>query len=148
VTAALALLVAACTIEDASDKRAADSAAAKSEVQTSASGGTVAPAQPAPVASDTSPAAVPGDPATPAAGAAGAAPTTGPSAATGAPADSGAANPTRAARAAGNLSPDSVDVERTTRATLLPVASTRIEVDLNAKQLRVFDGANQVGSYA
>ena len=117
VTAALALLVAACTIEDASDKRAADSAAAKGEVQTSASGGTVAPAQPAPTAGQPAPApgAVAGD----------------------------SADPT----ATGNLSPDSVDVGRTSKATLLPVASTRIEVDLSARQLHVYDGDKQVGSY-
>jgi lipoprotein-anchoring transpeptidase ErfK/SrfK len=49
--------------------------------------------------------------------------------------------------ATGNLSPDSVDVGRTSKAALLPLASTRIEVDLNAKRLTVFDGEKQVGSY-
>lgn len=134
VTAALALLVAACTIEDASDKRAADSAAAASEkggTQTSASGGTVAPAPAVAGASQTAPATstAPGDSAKPAAD------------------TSGAAGASAGTPATGNLSPDSVDIGRTSKATLLPVASTRIEVDLTAKQLRVFDGANQVGSY-
>jgi lipoprotein-anchoring transpeptidase ErfK/SrfK len=146
VTAALALFVAACTIEDASDKRAADSAAAASEkggTQTSASSGTVAPAQPAPAASQTVPATgtTASDSTNLSAGTAGTAGTAG---AAGAAGTSGS---TAATPATGNLSPDSVDVGRTSKATLLPVASTRIEVDLTAKQLRVFDGANQVGSY-
>ncbi len=47
----------------------------------------------------------------------------------------------------GNLSPDSVDVGRTTKSALLPLASTRIEVDLATKQLTVFDGEKRVGSY-
>jgi lipoprotein-anchoring transpeptidase ErfK/SrfK len=139
VRAALALFVAACTIEDASDKRAADSAAAATAngaVQTSASGGTVAAAQPVPATGQTIPTTgTAGD-------SANAAP-----AAPGASSAAGASDATSASPATGNLSPDSVDVGRTSKATLLPVASTRIEVDLNAKQLRVFDGANQVGSY-
>lgn len=134
VTAALALLVAACTIEDASDKRAADSAAAATadgRVQTSASGGTVAPAPAVAGASQTAPATAtaPGDSARPAAD------------------TSGAAGATAGTPATGNLSPDSVDIGRTSKATLLPVASTRIEVDLNARRLHVFDGDREVGSY-
>ena len=123
VTAALALLVAACTIEDTSDKRAADSAAAataKGEVQTSASGGAVASPQPG---SGAAPTTLPGGSMGDSAGAAGTTPAT------------------------GNLSPDSVDVGRTTKATLLPLASTRIEVDVTARRLTVFDGDKQVGTY-
>ena len=137
VTGALALFVAACTIEDASDKRAADSAAAASEkggTQTSASSGTVGPAQPVPAAGQTVPAT-----------GTTASDSTNPS--TAAPGTAGTSATTSATPATGNLSPDSVDVGRTSKATLLPVASTRIEVDLNAKQLRVFNGDNQVGSY-
>ena len=126
VTAALALLVAACTIEDTSDKRAADSAAAataKGAAQTSASGGAVASPQPAPGATQTTPGAATTGDAASGAGAAGTTPAT------------------------GNLSPDSVDVGRTSKATLLPLASTRIEVDINARRLTVFDGDKSVGSY-
>jgi len=144
VTAALALLAAACTIEDASDKRAADSAAAKGEVQTSASGGTVAPVQ-APAAGQTIPAA--GDSANMAMGATSAPVATDTTGASGSAGASGPTSATPASPAKGNLSPDSVDVGRTTRATLLPAASTRIEVDLTARQLHVYDGDKQVGSY-
>jgi lipoprotein-anchoring transpeptidase ErfK/SrfK len=145
--AALALLAAACTIEDASDKRAADSiaaATAKNNVQTSASGGAVTtPAatsagadsmalQPnaTGVATDTSgggPAALAGD------GATASTPST------------GAAGPTPASGS--SLSPDSVDVGRTSKATLLPLSSTRIEVDLAKRQLTVFDHDAPVGTY-
>jgi lipoprotein-anchoring transpeptidase ErfK/SrfK len=141
VTAALVLLAAACTVEDASDKRAADSLAAlsaknaKNNVQTTSSAGAMASptgaAQPATgTAQSAPPAGTVGDSATSAAG-------------------TGAAGTaaTRSTPATGNLSPDSVDVGRTSKATLLPVSSTRIEVDLNAKQLRVFDGDKQVGTY-
>ena len=141
-TAALALLAAACTIEDASDKRAADSAAAATAngaVQTSASPGTVASPQAAPMT----------DSAAIAAGAAaGAMPSDSVSGGTppmpGSPASGTAAAGTPAT---GNLSPDSVDVGRTSKKQLLPRASTRIEVDLGAKQLYVFDGDKRVGSY-
>ena len=126
VTAALALAVAACTVEDASDKRAADSAAAataKGEVQTSASGGAVASPQPA-------------------AGAAQTVPTGGTMGDSASRAGTSATTPDMR-----SLSPDSVDVGRTSKSTLLPVASTRIEVDLTAKRLTVFDADKQVGSY-
>ena len=125
VTAALALLVAACTIEDTSDRRAADSAAAataKGQVETSASGGAVASPQPAPGTAQTTPA-------------------------TGSMADSASPSAAGTTPATGNLSPDSVDVGRTSKSTLLPLASTRIEVDVNAKRLTVFDGERAVGSY-
>jgi lipoprotein-anchoring transpeptidase ErfK/SrfK len=127
--AGLAILAAACTIEDTSEKRAADSAAAATansngSVQTSASPGTVASPQTAPVA---------GASATDSAAIAGGAPMSG---------GPGAGTP-----ATGNLSPDSVDVGRTNKQTLLPLASTRIEVDLAAKQLYVYDGDKRVGSY-
>lgn len=134
--AGLALLAAACTIEDTSDKRAADSAAAATAngaVDTSASPGTVASPQTAPM---------PGTTATDSAAAAGTsdgAPVEGAAPVSGAPA---AGTP-----ATGNLSPDSVDVGRTTKKDLLPLASTRIEVDVSAKQLYVYDGDKRVGSY-
>jgi lipoprotein-anchoring transpeptidase ErfK/SrfK len=140
-TAALAILVAACTIEDASDKRAADSTAAlaaKGDVRTTASGGAIASPQPAPVAGDTMVQAAPASAgatdttATGATGATGAAPAPGASA---------------TSAATGSLSPDSVDVGRTSKATLLPVASTRIEVDLAKRQLTVFDGDTPTGTY-
>jgi lipoprotein-anchoring transpeptidase ErfK/SrfK len=120
VTAALALAAAACTVEDASENRRADSAAAataKGDAQTSASGGAVAAPQSAPGE---------GSMGTSASGAGASAGTT---------------------PATGNLSPDSVDVGRTSRSTLLPLASTRIEVDINAKRLTVFDDDKPVGSY-
>ena len=134
--ASLAVLAAACTIEDASDKRAADSlaaATANGTVQTSASPGTVGSPQTAPMPGTTAPdsaavgggAAAVGDSAS--AAAAGTAPAGPPG--------------------AGNLSPDSVDVGRTNRKSALPLASTRIEVDLGAKQLYVYDGDRRVGSY-
>jgi lipoprotein-anchoring transpeptidase ErfK/SrfK len=139
---AFALLAAACTIEDASDKRAADSVAAataKGDEQTSTSGGSVAAPQmtPVPVGGDTS---------TPAPSAPGGATDSAASAGadTASPAAAGAS---AATPATGSLSPDSVDVGRTSRAALLPVASARIEVDLGAKQLTVFDGDRPVGSY-
>jgi lipoprotein-anchoring transpeptidase ErfK/SrfK len=134
----LAILAAACTIEDTSDKRAADSAAAASAIggtQTSASPGAVASPQTAPM------------PGTAAADSAAIAAGVTPGA--GAPMNGGAATGTGAAGtpATGNLSPDSVDVGRTSKTSLLPLASTRIEVDLAAKQLYVYDGAKRVGSY-
>ena len=123
--AALAILAAACTIEDASEKRAADSlaaATANGTVQTSASPGTVASPQTAPM---------PGTTATDSA-----------AIAAGATAADSAGTP-----ATGNLSPDSVDVGRTNRNVLLPLASTRIEVDVAARRLYVYDGDERVGSY-
>jgi lipoprotein-anchoring transpeptidase ErfK/SrfK len=128
-TAALVLLAAACTIEDASEKRTADSlaaATAKDGIQTSASGGAVA-----------SPGAASGSAAAPASS----------GVATGAPGTATDGAPGAMTSATGDLSPDSVDVGRTSKTTLLPVASTRIEVDLNAKQLNVYDGDDKVGTY-
>jgi lipoprotein-anchoring transpeptidase ErfK/SrfK len=121
--AALAALVGACTIEDTSEKRAADSAAAAT-----ANG-----------AVQTSPGAV----ATPQPGTPGAPGTTQPAPLPGAPGDSAVPS----TPGAGNLSPDSVDVGRTSKSTLLPLASTRVEVDLAARQLYVHDGDKRVGSY-
>jgi lipoprotein-anchoring transpeptidase ErfK/SrfK len=142
--AALALFAAACTIEDASDKRAADSlaaATAKDNVQTSASSGALASSQPAPLGADSAAQATqtvpPAGGATDSTTSAGA---TTPSSEPGA----GAAGTTPAT---GNLSPDSVDVGRTSKATLLPLSSTRIEVDLAKRRLTVFDGDNPVGTY-
>ena len=137
---ALVLSAAACTIEDASDKLAADSATAataKGVGQASTSGGAVAAPQmapPAPATGDTSmqiPPTTIGATDSAASGAAGASSQ-----------ETSAATP-----ATGRLSPDSVDVGRTSRAALLPVASARIEVDLNAKQLTLFDGDTRVGTY-
>jgi lipoprotein-anchoring transpeptidase ErfK/SrfK len=136
--AALALLVAACTIEDASDKRAADSTealTAKGDVRTTASGGAIASPQPAPGAGDSMVQPAPAN--------AGATDTTSAGAAGAAPATGASATPA----ATGSLSPDSVDVGRTSKATLLPVASTRIEVDLAKRQLTVFDGDTPTGTY-
>lgn len=136
--AALALLAAACTIEDASDKRAADSAAAataKDNLQTTASSGTVASPQAAPLGVDS---AMQTAPAT-----AGATDSTTSAGATTSSSAAGAGT----TPATGNLSPDSVDVGRTSKATLLPLSSTRIEVDLAKRQLTVFDGDNAVGTY-
>ena len=113
ITAAgLALLVAACTIEDASDKRAADSAAAataKGDVQMSPSGGAVASPQPAPVTPDS---------ATPTPGATGSATDSAATGSAGMP-STGATGTTGttgtgATPATSSLSPDSVDVGRTT----------------------------------
>ena len=142
VTAALALLVAACTIEDASDKRAADSVAALSAknttVQTSSSAGAMA----SPTTGTVQPASGTAQPAPTVGGSTGDS-ASGASSASGT-AGTGASGTTSST---GNLSPDSVDVGRTSKSTLLPVASTRIEVDLNAKQLHVYDGDKQVGTY-
>jgi lipoprotein-anchoring transpeptidase ErfK/SrfK len=127
MAAGLAILAAACTIEDTSEKRAADSlaaATANGAVQTSASQGTVASPQTMPGTSAADSAAI----------AAGTAPSAAGSAASGTP-------------ATGNLSPDSVDVGRTSKTALLPLATTRIEVDLAARQLYVYDGDKRVGSY-
>ena len=135
--AGLALLAAACTIEDASDKRAADSAAAATAVgapQTAASPGAIASPRAGAVAGTGM-----GDSATASGGWVGGGAPVGDSAATAATA---AGTPST-----GNLSPDSVDVGRTTKSALLPLASTRIEVDLATKQLTVFDGEKRVGSY-
>jgi lipoprotein-anchoring transpeptidase ErfK/SrfK len=74
---------------------------------------------------------------------AGATDTTSAGAAGAAPATGASATPA----ATGSLSPDSVDVGRTTKATLLPIASTRIEVDLTKRQLTVFDGDTPTGTY-
>lgn len=152
-TATLVLLVAACTIEDASDKRTADNAAAataKDRVQTSTSSGAVAPPQAAPATGDTTTRTPPvnasatdstasGAASMPSAGASAAAPGTAPATTT-----NGA---TASTPATSSLSPDSVDVGRTSKATLLPVASTRVEVDLTARKLTVFDGDAPVGTY-
>jgi lipoprotein-anchoring transpeptidase ErfK/SrfK len=122
-TAALALGVGACTIEDTSEKRAADSAAAataRGSVETSASGGAMGSPQADPGTAQTTPG----------------------TGSMGAPATGAAGTP-----ATGNLSPDSVDVGRTSKSTLLPLASTRVEVDVNARRLTVFDGDKTVGSY-
>ena len=127
MAAGLAILAAACTIEDTSEKRAADSlaaATANGAVQDAASPGTVAAPQTMPGTSAADSAAM----------AAGTTPGAVGTPATGTP-------------ASGNLSPDSVDVGRTTKTALLPLASTRIEVDLAAKQLHVYDGDKRVGSY-
>ena len=139
---AFALLAAACTIEDASDKRAADSAAAasaKSDGQTSTSGGAVAAPQ-------MSPATAGGDTSTRTP------PVTGGTTDSAASAGAGMASPgapgtSAATPETGSLSPDSVDVGRTSKATLLPVASAHVEVDLDARQLTVFDGDTRVGTY-
>jgi lipoprotein-anchoring transpeptidase ErfK/SrfK len=139
VTAALALLAAACTVEDASDKRAADSLAAltaKNNVQTSSAGAMASPATGAGMGTAQPASATGAAQATPATG------NTVDSASGAAGAGASGTSP-----ASGNLAPDSVDVGRTSKTTLLPVASTRIEVDLNAKQLRVYDGDKQVGTY-
>ncbi|HKH91890.1 MAG TPA: L,D-transpeptidase [Gemmatimonadaceae bacterium] len=126
--AGLGLLLGACTVEDASDKRAADSAAAATApgAGQSATGAGAAGSQTGAMA---------GQPA-------GTTPTGGAT-------DTGMAAGTidSAGAGGGNLSPDSVDVGRSTKAKLLPLASTRIEVDLGAKQLYVFDGDKRVGSY-
>ena len=135
VAAGLAMLAAACTIEDASDKRAADSAAAAT-----ASGGVQTSASPGTVASPATPGVVPAPGMTDSAAVGGtttAAPGTSPT--TGAPVSG--------TPGAGNLSPDSVDVGRSSKAALLPLAGTRIEVDVAAKQLYVYDGDKRVGSY-
>lgn len=138
--AGLGLLLAACTIEDASDKRAADSAAAATAngtTQTSASTGGVAltpsaspsrdSTQPTPSASST-PGTVAGDSASTMAR----------------PGDSAGV---ASAAGSGNLSPDSVDVGRRSRAAALPQSSMRLEVDLAAKHLYVYDNDQRVGSY-
>jgi len=126
--AGLGLLLGACTIEDASDKHAADSAAAATAPGAGQTAST-------PGAAGSQPGAMAGQPAT----------TTPAGAAT----DSGmaAGSVDSAGAGTGSLSPDSVDVGRSSKAKLLPLASTRIEVDLGAKQLYVFDGDQRVGSY-
>ena len=148
VAAMLALLAAACTIEDASDKRAADSAAAATAkggaAQTSSSGGAVAAPPSTPAAAQTAPTTGSGGDSANPANAAGAA--TGDGALSGA-AMPGTPAPANATPTSSSLSPDSVDAGRTSKATLLPLASTRIEVDLAAKRLDVFDGDQRVGSY-
>jgi lipoprotein-anchoring transpeptidase ErfK/SrfK len=126
MVAALAILTAGCTIEDTSDKRAADSAAAAT------ANGAVDPAGPGAGASPQAapmPGASAADSAAVSAGA-----TPGDASAAGTP-------------ATGNLSPDSVDVGRTSKSALLPLASTRIEVDVAARRLYVYDGDERVGSY-
>jgi hypothetical protein len=143
---AAGLIASGCTIEDASDKRAADSAAAANQPaagQTSmnpgaaqtapAPGQTMAPGAGTTGAMDSSAMVAPGDGA-PQAGAA-------PASAT----PTGGA-PVAGAPGKGNLSPDSVDVGRK-KADLLPLSSMRLEVDLSARQLHVYDGDRQVGTY-
>jgi lipoprotein-anchoring transpeptidase ErfK/SrfK len=139
--AALGLLLGACTIEDASDKRAADSAAAASAPgagQTATSPAAVG-TQPAPGAGQPGPATSPGA-ATDSSMAAG-------SIAAGTTDSAGPTSAAGTAGTGGSLSPDSVDVARRTKAELLPLSSTRVEVDIAAKQLYVFDGDKRVGSY-
>jgi len=133
--AGLGLLLGACTIEDAGGKRAADSAAAAtangSGAQSAASPASGTP-QSAPNAGQPAPGAPTGT-ATDSVAAASAAGGTSPGAA--------------AATGSANLSPDSVDVGRRSRADTLPPSSMRLEVDLAAKQLYVYDGDKRVGSY-
>ena len=107
---AAGLTLSGCTIEDASDKRAADSAAARQSVT-----GQTAPAPAAAVAPQ---------PMTP---------TDSSAIASGAP--------------SGNLSPDSVDVGRHATRDTLPASSTRLEVNVAARRLYVYDGDQRVASY-
>ena len=141
-SATLCLLLGACTIEDASDKRAADSAAAATAngaAQTAPTPGTVG-GQPVPATGQQPTTAVPtgtGD-----SSAAGAVPASS--------GDSAGASGTASASGApsgGNLSPDSVDVGRRRRADALPLSSARLEVDLGAKQLYLYDNDRRVASY-
>lgn len=157
VAAVLALAVAACTIEDAGSKRKADSVAAS----TAGPPGQANAAAPAPTtaqattgATQTSTGALMDSTGTP--NAAGTSGTAGSAAtsASGGPASGSTASGTSPSGStaggspkSGNLSPDSVDVGRTTRSTILPLATTRVEVDLAKRQLHVFDGDKQVGSY-
>ena len=132
---AASLMVGGCTIEDASDKRAADSAAAA----TSQTG----MGQPAPSGVQPAPASTPvaGMPSQDSAGGAvaGTAPMTGASPTTG-------ESPATGASPSGNLSPDSVDVGRKAK-DALPLSRTRLEVDLAARQLYVYDGDQRVATY-
>ena len=123
-TAALALVVGACTIEDTSEKRAADSAAAataKGSVETSASGGAMASPQPGPGTAQT----------TPGTGSMGA--------------------PATGAAAAGTPARQPLARQRRRRTHLEVHAAAprehRVEVDVNARRLTVFDGDKTVGSY-
>jgi lipoprotein-anchoring transpeptidase ErfK/SrfK len=136
--AALVLAAAACTIEDAGNRRAADSAAAASAPppgQASAPGaaGTTTAQTPA-GSTQTSTGAVVDSTGAPVPTSPGLTPSGAPTTSAGTP-------------ASGNLSPDSVDVGRTTRSSLLPLATTRVEVDLTARQLHVYDREKRVGSY-
>src|SRR4051812_46886512 len=108
--AALTMLVGACTVEDVKETRAADSiAAATSKSPPPVASGSRAPVQ---------------------ASAAGA-----PSAATSTDSGAMAGRPPAAGSASdsgGTLAPDSVDVGRRGKASLLPLARVRLEVDLAA----------------
>ena len=123
--AALTMAVGACTVEDVKDARAGDSAAAAtSKTPPPARAGAQAPA-------------TPGNGAT----------TTG-SAVAQTPANSGApAAGADTVAAGGNLAPDSVDVGRRNKSTLVPQSRMRLEVDLGAKQLTAFDGDQQIATY-
>ena len=137
--AGLGLLLGACTIEDASDKqRAADSAAAATApgAGQTALGPGAASTQTVPGTGQPG-AMAPTGAATDSGVAAGTIDSAG---ATGVPGATGVSG-------TGSLSPDSVDVARRTKAELLPLSSTRIEVDIAAKQLYVYDGDQRVGSY-
>ncbi|HTK48990.1 MAG TPA: L,D-transpeptidase family protein [Gemmatimonadaceae bacterium] len=116
---AAALLLAACTIEDASDRRVADSLAAATaktppgNVSATYAGGTGA------TNASTTNARTPS--------------------ATGPAADSATLN--------GSLSPDSVDVGRTMTTDSLPATSERLDVDLAARRVTLLEDDRQLASY-
>jgi lipoprotein-anchoring transpeptidase ErfK/SrfK len=117
---AASVMLSGCTVEDASDKRAADSVAATQSV---AGQSTPMPAAPAtPQVSQTM--------ATNAGAVA---------------SDSGVM--VSGATPSGSLSPDSVDVGRRATAETHPLSATRLEVDLTARRLYVYDGDRRVASY-
>ena len=124
-----ALALSACTVSDASDQKAANDSAAAAQSAT----------QGAP------------SPTTGATGAAGAAAST-PGAATGTtpgvPGANTAATSDSGAAPSGTLSPDSVDVGRRARLEALPLSSMRLEVDLAARQLHVYDGDARVATHS
>ena len=129
--AALTLLVGACTVEDVKDARAGDSIAAA----TSKSPASAQPAA-APGSAQAGNAASTNTPVAPVSSNTPAAPATSPSADTGTMAGRAAAP---AAGAQGSLSPDSVDVGRRGKSSLVP-AGRGASRSIRRKELTAFDG--------
>jgi lipoprotein-anchoring transpeptidase ErfK/SrfK len=128
---AAAMLLGACTVRDASEQPAANAAAGAS---TQVAAGGAAPAA-TPAGAMSMPA---GDSATAATAPGAMAP--------------GAAAPGASVPAAGpegaNMSPDSVDVGRAGNKDTLPLSSMRLEVDLAARKLHVYDGDKRLSTHS
>jgi lipoprotein-anchoring transpeptidase ErfK/SrfK len=133
------LALSACTIEDAGGKKQPAASGTAATTQTAQATTPAAPSTGAQAGASGSDASV-------AAGMAGSTPGSAPGTATGGT-SSAATTPAAANPSGGALSPDSVDVGKRSKADSLPIAKTRLEVDLAARKLYVYDGDSRVATY-